>query len=182
MKHALLLFIGMGVQQALQSVVSHPTDAAFLNRTHGVFLADSVAPLDDREAVIGLAHDLLRAISTRDTALARRVLAPGAQLVAATDPAPASGTVRIQSDTAFLRSIGNGTARYLERMWQPSATVHGTVALVHAPYDFHINGKFSHCGTDTFTLAKGADGWRITHLAYTVQRAGCAPSPLGAPR
>ena len=163
MTHALLLCLGMATALPAQT-------------------PPVTTPLDDREAVIGVAHDLLRAISTRDTALARRVLAPGAQLVAATDPAPASGAIRMQSDTAFLRTIGSGTARYLERMWQPSAIVTGTVALVHAPYDFHIDGTFSHCGTDTFTLARGPDGWRITHLAYTVQRAGCAPSPLGVPR
>lgn len=136
---------------------------------------------DDRAAVIGMAEALLRAISTRDTALARRVMAPGAQLVAASDPPPTSGALRLQSDTAFLRTIGGGTTRYLERMWEAQAIVKGTIALVHAPYDFHIDGRFSHCGTDTFTLAKGPDGWRITQVAYTVQRTGCAPSPLGAP-
>jgi hypothetical protein len=50
---------------------------------------------------------------------------------------------------------------------------------VHAPYDFHIDGKFSHCGTDVFTLVRAKGEWRIVSIVYTVQRTGCAPSPLG---
>jgi hypothetical protein len=48
-----------------------------------------------------------------------------------------------------------------------------------APYDFHLDGKLSHCGIDSFGLVRGADGWRIAGISYTVQKTGCAPSPPG---
>lgn len=144
--------------------------------------AQPAAPRDDRAAVEQAARDLLRAISTRDTVLARALLMPGAQLVATMDPVNPAVRPRAQGDSAFLRTIGTTTVPYLERLWEPVVIVTGTVALVHAPYDFWADGIFSHCGTDTFTLAKGPTGWRITHVAYTVQRAGCKPSPLGEPK
>ena len=53
--------------------------------------------------------------------------------------------------------------------------------MVWAPYDFHVNGAFSHCGVDVFSLVRTAEGWRIAAVAYTVEREGCAPSPLGPP-
>lgn len=161
---------------------SNPADAQFLNATIGGFLRGDETPADDREAAIAAAQSVLTAISTRDTALAHRILMPGAQLVASPDSLGAAATVRVQSDTTFLRLIGSASSRFLERMWDPSVDVMGTVALVHAPYDFHIDGKFSHCGIDTFTLAKTPQGWRVSHLAYTVQRSGCEPSPLGPVR
>ena len=46
--------------------------------------------------------------------------------------------------------------------------------------DFHLDGKFTHCGTDIFTLVKTADGWKISGGIYTVEPTGCEPSPLGA--
>ena len=58
---------------------------------------------------------------------------------------------------------------------------HGSVAVLWADYDFHLNGKFSHCGIDSFTLLKTTAGWKIAAVADTRETTGCAPSPLGPP-
>ena len=108
-------------------------------------------------------------------------LVPGATLASIPDPASPTAVPRIQSDTAFLNGLMTRPNRLLERMWAPTAYVNGTIALVYAPYDFYIDGTFSHCGVDTFTLELAPQGWRVSHIAYTVQRTGCAPSPLGPP-
>lgn len=55
------------------------------------------------------------------------------------------------------------------------------IAIVTAPYDFWVNDRFSHCGTDVFTLVEQDGRWRIASIAYTIQRRDCAPSPLGPP-
>jgi hypothetical protein len=45
-----------------------------------------------------------------------------------------------------------------------------------------VNGKWSHCGVDIFTMAKTADGWKIVTLVYSVlQPPACARHPDGAP-
>jgi hypothetical protein len=121
---------------------------------------------------------LLDAINTGDTTLARAVLAPGAQFFSTR----AGGAPRRQTDTVFARSLATRTTKYLERMWSPVVRVKGAIADVWAPYDFHIDGKFSHCGIDTFTLLKGPNGWQIASVVYTVEPTGCAPSPLGPPK
>jgi hypothetical protein len=64
-------------------------------------------------------------------------------------------------------------------MWNPEVRVHGPIASVWTAYDFWVDGKFSHCGVDVFDLVKTAEGWKISGGAYTVERTGCAPSPLG---
>ena len=142
----------------------------------------SPAPLHDTAGVVRVAATLLRAISTKDTALARTVMLPGVRLVSVRDPAPPSAAPRTQSDVEFYGSLPRGTDALLERMWSPSVRFVGAaLAEVSAPYDFHINGKFSHCGTDVFTVVRANGEWRLGALAYTVQREGCAPSPLGPP-
>lgn len=135
----------------------------------------------DGAAAIRAAQRLLTAISTRDTTLARRVLLPGAQLVSIADPAGPETPARLQTDSQFLMTLAAPGQTFLERMWQPTVTIHGSVATVSAPYDFYQDREFSHCGTDVFTMVRSRGEWRVTHLVYTTQRQGCAPSPLGSP-
>jgi hypothetical protein len=132
----------------------------------------------DSAAVTAVAQRLLDAINQRDATVARSVLAPGAQFMSTR----AGAAPRRQSDSSFVQSLATTNARYLERMWSPVVRVKGAIADVWAPYDFHIDGKFSHCGVDTFTLLKGPSGWQIVSVVYTVEPTGCAPSPLGPPK
>jgi SAM-dependent methyltransferase len=81
----------------------------------------------------------------------------------------------------IYETFAAGTERLLERMWQPVVHVEGPLATLWAPYDFHVDGKRSHCGVDAVTLLRGDAGWRVAGITYTVQRADCAPSPLGPP-
>ncbi len=133
----------------------------------------------DSTAVIAAAQSVLRAIVTGDSALARKVLLPGMQFLAINDPSTATTTARGQSDSSFIAFVGTPGQKMIERMWEPQLFLQGSIALVRAPYDFHVDGAFSHCGVDTFTLVRTKGSWRVSHVAYTVQRTGCAPSPLG---
>lgn len=135
----------------------------------------------DSAEVVRVSEALMTAISTRDSAAARVVLLPGAILAAAPDP-EAPTAARVQADAAFLTTLATSPVRFLERIWQPTVRITGTVAVVSAPYDFHRDGVFSHCGTDVLTLTKAQGRWRIASVIYTVQRTGCAPSPLGPPK
>ena len=138
------------------------------------------APAADAAPVLASVQRLFDAMARHDTATARTLLLPGTRFTALpSDSAPARP--RAQSDSAFLRMLATRPERLLERMWAPAVQVQGAIATVWAPYDFHIDGRWSHCGIDTITLLRTADGWQVAGLVYTVQRRGCAPSPLGAP-
>lgn len=134
----------------------------------------------DSAAVLSAAQTLLKSINTRDTSLARPLLLPGGVFVSIRQGANGS-TPRVQTHADFLSSLPTGNGRFLERIWSPRITIEGTLAEVRAPYDFHVDGKFSHCGVDVFTLVKATSGWMISGTSYTVQQTGCAPSPLGPP-
>lgn len=64
-------------------------------------------------------------------------------------------------------------------MPRPHIPAAGPLATLWAPYDFHRNGRFLHCGIDAVTFIRTRAGWKIAAFLYTVEQTGCAPSPLG---
>ena len=72
---------------------------------------------------------------------------------------------------------GDTRGEWLERIFDPEVRIDGTLASVWAPYDFHLNKQFSHCGVDAFHLLKLQDGWRIVALSDSFQREGCPARP-----
>lgn len=70
----------------------------------------------------------------------------------------------------------------VERGFDPRILMAGPVATVWLPYDLYLDGAWSHCGVDTFTLLRVDGQWRIASLAYTVQQPpDCRPHPDGPP-
>lgn len=84
--------------------------------------------------------------------------------------------------TAQWRSNPSGST-LLERGFGGKAMVEGRIAMVWLPYDFYVNGAWSHCGVDVFTMVKQDTTWKIANLAYTmVQPPACAKHPAGPPK
>ncbi|MCC6265651.1 MAG: nuclear transport factor 2 family protein [Bryobacterales bacterium] len=79
----------------------------------------------------------------------------------------------------FIRRSVSSQEKIRERIWDAAVIVNAGVATLVAPYDFHRNGKFSHCGVDAVTLLKTSTGWRINHIFFTMVREGCPASPFG---
>ncbi len=131
---------------------------------------------------IEVAEDFLRALSARDGAWLERLSLPGGSVHAVT--LEGDGGLRgissrpIENDVV---SIPRNPNALFERMWEPVAMVHERIAMVWTPYDFWVNGAWSHCGIDIFTLVDTEDGWRISSITYTVEREGCPESPLPPP-
>lgn len=134
----------------------------------------------DVRPVLGAVQEFFDAMAAADVPRSRATLAEGARFysVRTIDGRRVTRSFTAEEYLADLPTSG----RLLERMWAPEVRVDGPVASVVAPYDFHRDGVFSHCGTDAFTLLREADGrWVLTGATYTVVTEGCAPSPLGAP-
>ena len=62
-----------------------------------------------------------------------------------------------------------------ERISFETIKIDGPLAIVWAPYNFYYNGKFSHCGMDSFQLVRFSDGWKIQYIIDTRRRQGCNP-------
>jgi hypothetical protein len=51
--------------------------------------------------------------------------------------------------------------------------VDGPLAIVWTPYQFYYNGKFSHCGINSFQLVRINNEWKIQYLIDTRRKTGC---------
>jgi hypothetical protein len=133
---------------------------------------------DDKAAVVATVQKFFDTMTSRDVEGARRVLMPEGRMFSVREQ---NGQQAARASTVedYLKGLGERKQDYRERMWNPEVRIHGGIASVWTPYDFWAEGKFSHCGIDIFDLVKTADGWKIASVTYTVERTGCAPSPLG---
>lgn len=123
------------------------------------------------------AQSLFDIMAKHDAEAGKLLFTPEATLTSIRE----DGTRTILPVEKWLTRIGTSKDALLERMWNPQVQQHEFIAVVWANYDFHLNGKFHHCGVDSFNLVKTSAGWRIAGLTYTSEAEGCAPSPLGPP-
>lgn len=124
--------------------------------------------------VLAPVHALFEAMTKHDVEASRKVILPGAGFVVI----KADGSVLMEHDADYLDSLAKHKEGLLERIWDAQVTVDDNIAQVWAPYDFHFDGKLSHCGIDVFSMVRTAEGWRIAGITYSTRKTGCTPSPL----
>ena len=131
----------------------------------------------EREAVMKTMQAFFDTMAAHDVEGARRILQPQGRFHAMTmkDGKP---DVRAFANEEYFAQLQASKQKMQERIWNPEVRINGLIANVSAPYDFWIDGKFSHCGVDAFDLIKTEEGWKIAGGVYTVE-SRCAPSPLG---
>ncbi len=131
----------------------------------------------DNDTPLAVAQRLFEAMSAHDAARARALFIPEAMLYSVHPDGTAVG----MSYEKWVSALGASKDAWLERIWKPQVLEHGSVAAVWAEYDFHLNGKLTHCGIDSFNLLKTADGWKIAAISDTRETSGCRASPLDSP-
>ncbi|HYE89130.1 MAG TPA: nuclear transport factor 2 family protein [Vicinamibacterales bacterium] len=143
----------------------------------GAWLAAQAPPAAEREAVLKAVQMFFDTMTERNVDGARAVLQPQGRFhaVRMRDGKP---DVRAFANEEYLADLQASKQRMRERIWDADVRIRGAIATLWAPYDFWIDGKFSHCGIDAFDLIKTEEGWKIAGGVYTVETT-CEPSPLG---
>lgn len=85
---------------------------------------------------------------------------------------PEGNTVRDLPVSKFVQSVlsrkpGEMDERVLS--WGPILIDH-EIATAWVPYEFYLNGKFSHKGVDVFLLIKTGNEFKIQTLLYNMQK------------
>ena len=82
--------------------------------------------------------------------------------------------IRNESIDAFAQAIGKSPKGALdERIQFETIKIDGPLAIVWTPYKFYYEGKFSHCGVNSFQLVRINGEWRIQYLIDTRRKDGC---------
>ncbi|MEX0964433.1 MAG: hypothetical protein WDZ52_10400 [Pseudohongiellaceae bacterium] len=119
------------------------------------------------------------ALEQSDRAELENTTLAGSVFIASTTSTDGQVNNSTRSRAEFIQALSNKDAKRLERYWNPTLLIREGIAVFWAPYDFHIDGIFSHCGIDSFQLFRSAGVWKIGSSSYTVERQNCEPSPLG---
>ena len=73
-----------------------------------------------------------------------------------------NGEVKTESIKDFAVSISKAEKGSLdEKIVFSNILVDGNLASVWTPYEFYYQGKFSHCGVNSFQLVKTNNEWKI---------------------
>src|SRR5512133_2253288 len=121
----------------------------------------------DETAAIAAADSLLAALSRDDKPAIARFTTDSAILGYS---AMRGGAERVRVHSWAEDLARPSAVRITERGFGATARVQDRLAQVWMPYDIYIDGKWSHCGVDAFTLLKIAGAWRVASLFYTVEQ------------
>ncbi|MDH3440112.1 MAG: nuclear transport factor 2 family protein [Gammaproteobacteria bacterium] len=134
----------------------------------------------DREAVIGIIDAFFESMTDRDVERMRTLMTPDGVLYGYRETDEGLQIIR-PTHGEYLENLANGEGRPVERYWDPEIMVSGRLATIWTPYDFHVDGQFSHCGINNFSMLKTDAGWVITGVVFSIQSDNCPDSPLGPP-
>src|ERR1700742_2968339 len=123
----------------------------------------------DEQAVLTPIHAMFDGMSKRDAAAIKAPTLPGGMMVLMRDGKPTQ-----MSFESFAERVGKpGPTKIEERIHDPLVRIDNDLAVVWAPFDFLVDGKVDHCGTDLFNLVRQDGQWLIATAADT-SRNDCA--------
>jgi hypothetical protein len=129
-----------------------------------VFLISSLhATTPEQQAVLAPITALFEGMAKRDVEAIRKPLLTGGTMVLMRDGKPTQMTFE-----TFADQVGTpGTTHFEERIHDPLVRIDHDLAVVWAPFEFLVDGKVDHCGTDLFNLVRTDGKWLIASVADT---------------
>jgi hypothetical protein len=121
------------------------------------------ATTSEEQAVLAPVNAMFDGMAKRDAAAIKEPLLPGGTMVLMRDGKPAQMTFE-----AFADRVGRpGTSHIEERIHDPLVRIDNDLAMVWAPFEFLVDGRVDHCGTDLFNLVRQDGKWLIASIADT---------------
>jgi hypothetical protein len=137
--------------------------------TAGLLTSSLQAATPEEQAVLAPVQAMFDGMAKRDAAAIKEPMLPSGTMVLMRDGKPAQMTLE-----AFADRVGRpGTTQIAERIHDPLVRIDNDLAMVWAPFEFLIDGKVDHCGTDLFNLVRKDGKWLIASIADT-GRKDCA--------
>jgi hypothetical protein len=124
---------------------------------------DNQTPSPQEKEVIAPLQGVLDGLAARDKNMIAAQLLPGGSATQMRNGKP----VQMAFDTFAERLSAPGTDTRQERIYDPVVHVDNNIAYIWTRYDFVLNGKVDHCGTDSASLVKVDGRWLIASLSDT---------------
>lgn len=131
------------------------------------------------QEVLAVINTMFEGFAKKDTTIIRSTLHDDVKLVTAVTNREGKAIVHTETMDKFLIGIATAPGKLDERLFNPEVRVDGNLATVWVLYEFWYDDKYSHCGVDSFQLARTEQGWKIFSIADT--RRGKCNTP-GSPK
>jgi Putative lumazine-binding len=168
---SLLSFFSIAVATALAVFLISSLPAATAHAPGSSALDREIPSPDsaEQQAVLAPVTQLFDGMAKRDAAAIKKPLLSGGTMVLMRDGKPTQMTF-----DDFADRVGKpGTTQIQERIHDPLVRIDHDLAVVWAPFEFLVDGKVDHCGTDLFNLVHTDGQWIIASVADT-GRKDCA--------
>jgi hypothetical protein len=136
--------------------------------------AQKQKPEDPEKAIKTTINRFFEGLEKGDTAVLKSACTPN--MILQTYMADKDGKMQLYTE-AFAEFLNLVVApspdQYDERIKFEAIHAEKSLANAWIPYSFYINGKRSHCGTNSFQLIKTSEGWKIQYIIDTRRKQGC---------
>lgn len=120
-------------------------------------------------AVLAPIDAMFQGMTKRDPAAIKAAALPGTIMVLMRDGKPEQMTIE-----AFADHFSKPSEKHMEeRIHDPLVRIDRDLAVVWAPFEFLVDGKKDHCGTDLFNVVHTDGKWVIAGIADTGSK-GCS--------
>ena len=123
----------------------------------------------EEQAVLAPVNALFSSMGTHDTDALKKTFLPGGTMTLMREGKPVQMTIEALAD----RVSASGTTKVEERIHDPLIRIDHDLAVVWARFEFLVDGKVDHCGTDLFNLVWVDGRWLIASVTDT-GRKDCA--------
>ncbi len=113
----------------------------------------------------------LHGMEQRKPASLREMILPSGVMTRVTQGEVKQITLAALLDTVFPTQ---GTSELEERIYDPLVRTDGDIAVIWCRYDFRVDGKILHSGTNIVNLARVDGRWRISGLSDTARPSAAA--------
>jgi len=128
------------------------------------------AQTSDEKDAVAIVQKIFDGMKAHDAEMIRSTMLPDARLWAVRD----TGATVSTAGADFATQIAANKSDLVERLTaRPQVLIRGRMAQVWGEYEFLRDGKFNHCGVDSVSLLKTADGWKVSAIVYTSETTGC---------
>jgi hypothetical protein len=170
--HSLLSFFPMAVATSSAVFLISSLHAATAQAPTGSGPSREIPSAEsvEQQAVLAPITQLFDGMAKRDAAAIKKPLLSGGTMVLMRDGKPTQITFE-----DFADRVGKpGATQIQERIHDPLVRIDHDLAVVWAPFEFLVDGKVDHCGTDLFNLVRMDSKWVISSIADT-GRKDCIP-------
>lgn len=144
MKNTLLILVFLGLVSKLQA---QQTEEAAVRATIG---------------------RMFEGMKKGDSTLVRSVFHPTARLQSAFVNSDGKSMLQSEAIDRFVKAVGTPHKEvWDERVLNYDIKIDDNLATVWTPYEFYLDGKYSHEGVNAFQLFRSANGWKIIQICDT---------------